>query len=662
MTCTWSRPGRAGSIISEWGVNGTYYRKFQSRMRAALSLLRKAGKVPLIYMWYTLGLNDANAGTPEPTWLAGIQELHARMRSEFGYFPIFMPHFMPGANGYAFNDSIDDYAAADNMLFAVDSTGCTLVDGLHWDYSGMKLLAQRLTTASEDFGFHENYQIMQFRNLAGGASVELGGDRPLILTSPSGVVFTEGKTGTFTVRLDRAPVGNLTVTGERDRGDVTRSPATLGFTAVNFDQPKTVTLASADDGVQIGDRSAVVDLTSPDSGGPAKVNVTVVDAQAPVPDIVPFRWKDFASTYENASYYLVVNGGGSPGGNATVTVDATKPFTLFVDWLSAAETNAAVWFLDDAPSTDFSWSSQVFVSSVYNTGSTTWVGVDGSSQPTNVSWTPVFPARVKVEKSGNDLQYSKSDDGGITYQPLFKHVGRLTGKTTLYPRVVFATPAVNQKIGSSYDNNANPTAPPINVQKPVLGGSTVLGESITSSQGTWGGSPTQFGYQWKRNGAVLAGETTNAHVVVAADQSRSLTCVVTATNGNGSTSAESLPTAIPGAPLIPVVWGALASCDSPSAGAIRCTGTATAPGGTSTVSVTDDVQSGWSVEMEYGSQGEIDAVVVMVDFDSAADYGWGAASSSSSRPMWSAELCTRRSGTPTPTPTPGRRSRRIRAG
>ena len=57
------------------------------------------------------------------------------------------------------------------------------------------------------------------------------------------------------------------------------------------------------------------------------------------------------------------------------------------------------------------------------------------------------------------------------------------------------------------------------------------------TQGNWDGVPTSYTYQWKRDGTVNLG-TAATYTLVAGDiPSHTITCVVTATNAQGSTVA-----------------------------------------------------------------------------------------------------------------------------
>ena len=79
---------------------------------------------------------------------------------------------------------------------------------------------------------------------------------------------------------------------------------------------------------------------------------------------------------------------------------------------------------------------------------------------------------------------------------------------------------------------------PVNTVLPVVSGTTYVGDLLTTTDGTWSGSPTSFSYQWKR-GATNIGTNANTYTLVSADANTNITCVVTATNATGSTPATS---------------------------------------------------------------------------------------------------------------------------
>ena len=85
---------------------------------------------------------------------------------------------------------------------------------------------------------------------------------------------------------------------------------------------------------------------------------------------------------------------------------------------------------------------------------------------------------------------------------------------------------------------SGPPAAPVNTVLPNVTGVAIVGDILTTDDGSWTGSPTSYAYQWKR-GATNIGTNANTYTLVNADAGQSITCVVTATNGAGSTPETS---------------------------------------------------------------------------------------------------------------------------
>ena len=100
------------------------------------------------------------------------------------------------------------------------------------------------------------------------------------------------------------------------------------------------------------------------------------------------------------------------------------------------------------------------------------------------------------------------------------------------------------------------SSPPQHVKggQPVFIGTTLevagnarVGETLTCPQGQWSGAPRPtFAYEWKRNGAKIA--TGSAYKIVTEDRGTALTCFITATNSEGTGTAESVALHVPGSP------------------------------------------------------------------------------------------------------------------
>jgi alpha-tubulin suppressor-like RCC1 family protein len=97
---------------------------------------------------------------------------------------------------------------------------------------------------------------------------------------------------------------------------------------------------------------------------------------------------------------------------------------------------------------------------------------------------------------------------------------------------------------------------PINTVAPVVSGTATVGQTLSTTNGTWTGAPTPtFTYQWQRAGSNIGSATSSTYVLVDADGGSAIRCVVTATNVVAAVSANSNATSAvaaiaPGAPTI----------------------------------------------------------------------------------------------------------------
>lgn len=90
-------------------------------------------------------------------------------------------------------------------------------------------------------------------------------------------------------------------------------------------------------------------------------------------------------------------------------------------------------------------------------------------------------------------------------------------------------------------NAGGTTSPPANTVAPAVSGTAVVGQTLTTTNGTWTNSPTSYTYQWYRGASAISGATNSTYVLVQADagNTSNIKCVVTATNAGGSASADS---------------------------------------------------------------------------------------------------------------------------
>ena len=108
-----------------------------------------------------------------------------------------------------------------------------------------------------------------------------------------------------------------------------------------------------------------------------------------------------------------------------------------------------------------------------------------------------------------------------------------------------ALAAVVFAVGAS----ARTAAAPSNTTPPDVSGTPKVGQTLTVSDGTWTGTPTTYAYQWQRCTsstacADIVGAAKQTHTLVAADAGNTMRAVVTASNADGKSTANSTQTTI----------------------------------------------------------------------------------------------------------------------
>jgi len=86
--------------------------------------------------------------------------------------------------------------------------------------------------------------------------------------------------------------------------------------------------------------------------------------------------------------------------------------------------------------------------------------------------------------------------------------------------------------------------PPTNSVAPVISGTTLTGSTLSTTNGTWTGSPSSYTYQWKRATATsgsysnISSATNSTYVLTDADIDKYIKVSIIATNSVGASSAE----------------------------------------------------------------------------------------------------------------------------
>lgn len=82
--------------------------------------------------------------------------------------------------------------------------------------------------------------------------------------------------------------------------------------------------------------------------------------------------------------------------------------------------------------------------------------------------------------------------------------------------------------------------PPANTVAPAVTGTATVGQTLTTTNGTWTGVATPtYARQWFRGNHPIAGATGATYVLTSADQGYSVFCRVTATDANGAARVNS---------------------------------------------------------------------------------------------------------------------------
>lgn len=138
------KTGQGGSTIAEWAPDhkSGYWKKFGQRIAAAK---RQVPTNAQWVVWFSLGINDAIAGTPVAKWKQDAIAHLKRIKKELPGAPIVMTQFQ-SMNRYAATDkALAEIAAKESGVFVVDSTGAGMEpDQNHWNYAGLKTVAQRM--------------------------------------------------------------------------------------------------------------------------------------------------------------------------------------------------------------------------------------------------------------------------------------------------------------------------------------------------------------------------------------------------------------------------------------------------------------------------------------------------------------------------------------
>jgi len=116
-------------------------------------------------------------------------------------------------------------------------------------------------------------------------------------------------------------------------------------------------------------------------------------------------------------------------------------------------------------------------------------------------------------------------------------------------RVVIAATNIDQTIMQASQATAVvQDAEPVSINAPTVTGTALRGQTLSGTQGTWGGLGNSYAYQWQRSTdgqtwTNVTGASGLTYAVAQSDEGSALRLQVTASNADGSAVAQSQPTA-----------------------------------------------------------------------------------------------------------------------
>jgi hypothetical protein len=114
--------------------------------------------------------------------------------------------------------------------------------------------------------------------------------------------------------------------------------------------------------------------------------------------------------------------------------------------------------------------------------------------------------------------------------------------------IVFPVAVVGAAVFAAFAAATTQLAP-VNTTAPTVSGTAKVGQTLTAGDGTWSNTPTSYAYQWLRcngggNSCVnVANGAQKTYTLVGVDSGNTMRVRVTATNADGSASAQSDQTA-----------------------------------------------------------------------------------------------------------------------
>ncbi len=275
--------------------------------------------------------------------------------------------------------------------------------------------------------------------------------------------------------------------------------------------PSVSKTSNATGGVAAGTLAAPV----PTITGTAKVGLTLTakpGTWAPAPVTLEYQWKANNANISGATASTYKIAAAVVGKRITVTVTGAK--TGYTTLAKTSAVTAAVV-------------AGTLTGSIPTITGTPKVGLTLTAKPG--TWAPA-PVTLKYQWKANNANISGAT--ASTYKIAAAVVGKRITVTVTGAKTGYTTLA---KASSGTRAVAAGTLTP---QTPSISGVAKVGRGLTANPGTWSPGPVTLKYQWKVNGAAVAGKTARTFTVPASAKGKRITVTVTGTKVGYATATR----------------------------------------------------------------------------------------------------------------------------
>ena len=260
------------------------------------------------------------------------------------------------------------------------------------------------------------------------------------LSGTTATVSEDGTSATFTVVLDAQPTSDVVISAtSADTGEVTVSPATLTFTAANWNTPQTVTITGVDDSLSDGNQTTNVTVSVVDGSSD--------DAFDSVADqVMAVTTSDDDSAGVSATQ--------SDGSTTTTEIGGTDTFTVVLNTQPSSDVVISVTSSDTGEAV-VSPATLTFTAANWDTAQTvTTTGVDDDA----IDGTQTTTITLSVVDGSSDDAYDPVDDVTLSVTNTDNETVVVTTTTTTAPPVTTTTtPPTGSLTLSATTSGANTT-------------------------------------------------------------------------------------------------------------------------------------------------------------------------------------------------------------